>query len=404
MAKKRYEESSIAAIAEKIRSHTGGDKKYTVAEMADGVDEAAEAAADDKEAVTRALIDRSITEIVIPEGVDEVGNFAFCGCNLVRYIDIPDGLTSIGSQSFNGVGGTYGADGKGPDGEVIIPDSVNVLGTNAFVWSGVRKFVISKNVNFINESTFGGCSKCVLYDFSRHESVPTLKDVNAFNQMPNYNKAKIYVPPELYEEWVVATNWATYADYIVPKASEGLAIAYGNGWGMDAEQYTVMGRGSCTDAFVVVPEKYDDGIHGELEVKDMAYEAFINDNVLTAIYIPKTITEIGTNPISNCPNLKKIYMTGVTALASIHFNYLTALEYVKFGSGLTLIGGGTFSGCAAGAVYDFTACESVPTLDSYGAGQEFGTEPVIKVPASLYEEWKAATNWTLYEDYIVAAE
>lgn len=39
MAKKRYEEAKIAAIAEKIREKTGGTETYTTAQMPSGVDE-----------------------------------------------------------------------------------------------------------------------------------------------------------------------------------------------------------------------------------------------------------------------------------------------------------------------------------------------------------------------------
>ena len=46
----------------------------------------------------------------------------------------------------------------------------------------------------------------------------------------------------------------------------------------------------------------------------------------------------------------------------------------------------------------------VPIFESYGYGEEFGTDPIIKVPAALLDEWKAATNWSLYADHIVAAE
>lgn len=397
MVKKVYEESSIAAIAEKIRSHTGGDKKYTVAEMADGVDEAAEAAADDKEAVTRALIERSIEEIIIPEGTKKIGPFAFCGCSQVRYIDIPDGLTSIENQAFNGVGGAYGADGKGPDGEVIIPDSVKVLETNAFVWSGVRKFIVSKYIGIIKENTFEGCGKCESYDFSRHESVPTLKDVNAFNYMPTYNKAKIYVPPELYPDWVVATNWAEYAEHIVPKPSEGLEYEY------TASGYILKGRGSFEGGELSIPEKHN-GEQGELAVVGISSGSFQSDENLTLIYVPSSIELIDNATFCGCANLKKIYLPGVRYVYSITLRDLPSLKYVKFGSGISDIGESAFNGCAAGAVYDFSAALSVPALNVFSPGEEFGTEPVIKVPAALYEEWKADTNWLYYADYIVAAE
>lgn len=55
-------------------------------------------------------------------------------------------------------------------------------------------------------------------------------------------------------------------------------------------------------------------------------------------------------------------------------------------------------------VIDMTSYASVPTIqsdtfDSY-TKPPYGTLE-IRVPASLYDTWKAATNWTTYASYIV---
>ena len=354
--------------------------------------------------VLASLIDRSAAELEVPYGVEVIGGYSIMMLNNLTKLTIPETVKKIDP---------YGICVNGNIENIKLPDSLEEIKSNVFYGMGkLKELKFGSGLRSIGDSNFRNNGQIESYDFSASQAVPTLGS-GCF--VGNNDTFKIYVPVSLYDEWVAATNWAEVADHIVGVLreemlvpSEGLAIAYGDAWGMDAEQYTVTGRGDCTDSFVVIPEKYDDGTHGELEVKDIAQFAFSQDDTLTAIYIPKTITGIYTDPISSCPNLKKIYMTGVTALASIHFNYLTALEYVKFGSGLTDIGGGVFHGCAAGAVYDFSECESVPAFDSYYGNDygiwEFGTEPVIKVPASLYEEWKAATNWTLYADYIVAAE
>ena len=63
---------------------------------------------------------------------------------------------------------------------------------------------------------FSGCSKCKLYDFSRCTSVPYLKYTG--NIMVS-SGTKIVVPDALYDSWIVATNWSSFASYIV-KASE----------------------------------------------------------------------------------------------------------------------------------------------------------------------------------------
>ena len=44
---------------------------------------------------------------------------------------------------------------------------------------------------------------------------------------------------------------------------------------------------------------------------------------------------------------------------------------------------------------------AVPTLASTGAFEKTSSSLVIKVPAALLDEWKAATNWATFADRIV---
>ena len=64
---------------------------------------------------------------------------------------------------------------------------------------------------------FSGCTALEFIDFSQASAVPTLSATNAFN---NTNSTfKIVVPDALYDTWVAASNWSTFASHIV-KASE----------------------------------------------------------------------------------------------------------------------------------------------------------------------------------------
>jgi hypothetical protein len=65
----------------------------------------------------------------------------------------------------------------------------------------------------IDGNVFGGCLKMTEYDFSTHTSIPTLVNVNAFNQISAL--CVINVPASLFDEWKIATNWNTYANYMV---------------------------------------------------------------------------------------------------------------------------------------------------------------------------------------------
>lgn len=54
-------------------------------------------------------------------------------------------------------------------------------------------------------------------DFSQATAVPELSNTDAFGS--TNSTFKIVVPDSLYNDWIVATNWSTYASHIV-KASE----------------------------------------------------------------------------------------------------------------------------------------------------------------------------------------
>ena len=101
---------------------------------------------------------------------------------------------------------------------VTIPDGVTSIGTSAFgACFNLASITIPDSVTSIGGSAFDNCHGLTKYDMTSHTSVPTLSSTNAF---PGINPiCKIYVPDALYDEWIVATNWSTYADYIY-KASE----------------------------------------------------------------------------------------------------------------------------------------------------------------------------------------
>lgn len=100
----------------------------------------------------------------------------------VQKVEIGSSVTTIGKGAFNSCYGMA---------SVTIPNSVTIIASRSLSnWYSVR-----------------------CYDFTRHTAVPTLSNTAAFMGIPA--DCEIRVPAVLYDEWIAATNWSTYADYIV---------------------------------------------------------------------------------------------------------------------------------------------------------------------------------------------
>ena len=151
----------------------------------------------------------SLTSVVTRNSVTSIGNSAFYGCYSLTSIVILNGVTRIGYNTFYHC---YSLT------SIVIPNGVTSIGHHAFYsCSSLTSIIIPDSVTSIDGYTFQNCYSITKYNFSQCTAVPTLSNTNAFI---NINKiAKIIVPDSLYDSWIAAANWSTYADYIY-KASE----------------------------------------------------------------------------------------------------------------------------------------------------------------------------------------
>ena len=146
-----------------------------------------------------------LKEVYIGDGVTSISNSAFQNCYSLANVTIPDGVTSIGTSAF------YSCYSLA---NVTIPDGVTSIGTSAFYnCQSLANVTIPGSVTSIGDSAFGNCYGMRYYDFSACTSVPALSKTNAFNKIPS--DCQMLIPTALYDEWSTATNWATYASYMV---------------------------------------------------------------------------------------------------------------------------------------------------------------------------------------------
>lgn len=151
----------------------------------------------------------SLESISFPNSLASFANYAFQYCSKLKLLTMSNNVTSVGANAFQ-----YAASLC----DIALSNKITSIGDYAFSYcSDISKIKIPQNLTSLVGALFYGCLFVTLYDFRNHAAVPSLSSSSCFSGIRG--DCKIVVPDELYDEWIIATNWSTYASYIV-KASE----------------------------------------------------------------------------------------------------------------------------------------------------------------------------------------
>ena len=93
----------------------------------------------------------NLKEINLPPNLKEIGDEAFFGCAELENVTLPSGLTRIGNSAF------YNCEKL--TGDLVIPDSVEDLGTYAFHCCGISGVKLPVKLAEIPAAVFAGCNK-----------------------------------------------------------------------------------------------------------------------------------------------------------------------------------------------------------------------------------------------------
>jgi hypothetical protein len=155
-------------------------------------------------------------------------------------------------------------------------------------------------------------------------------------------------------------------------------------------QYALMG--CCSLESITIPST----------VKSIQYAMFYECRSLAGVVLPNRLNTVAGSSFYRCCSLESVvFPNNIEIIDKISFDGCGSLTSVAFPSGITKIYTLTFRNCYGVAVYDFTLHTAVPELREIDAFSGIASDCVIKVPAALADEWKAATNWSTYASYIV---
>ena len=322
----------------------------------------------------------SLTSVTSPRGLTSIGNFK--NCYLLSSITIPDGVTSLNEGAFsacyslssislpNSVQGalTNNIFNNIPASRITLPNGVNRIDQGVFTGCRtVKTLKIPDGVTQFGQSAFGGCT-----ELSSIEMPSRLTSMGYYVFQNCYKLKSIKIKGSLTSIVGDAFNSCLLLSSVeLPDSVTSI--------NMRAFQ-------SCRALKSIVLPK---------NLTTLGSYAFNGCSALSDIVIPSRVTSISSYVFQNCYALTSIEIpNGVTTINQYTFNGCTSLRYVKIPASVTSITTYVFQNCYAMKVYDFTSHTSVPSLSNKNSFTGIPADCEIRVPASLYDAWKSATNWS----------
>ena len=266
----------------------------------------------------------SLTSVTISESVTSIGDSAFNDCSNLTSVTIPDSVTSIGDFAFNDCSNLT---------SVTIPDSVTSIGHYAFYYCTSLKNVYISDLAAWCEILFGGstanplCNGANLYlddalvcDLVIPDSVTSIDD-NAFYNCDSLTSVSI---PDSVAS--IGDSAFRYCDSLtsvtIPDSVTGIG---------DSAFYCCKNLTSIT-----IPES----------VTSIGDSAFRYCDSLTSVTIPDSVTGIGDSAFYCCKNLTSITIPeSVTSIGDYAFYNCDSLTSVTIPEGMTSIEEGAFLDC-----------------------------------------------------------
>ena len=273
----------------------------------------------------------------VPDGVTNIGNYAFQDCDNLTNVTLSPELASIGQQTFSGSTNLTG---------ITIPGSVVSIGSDAFDnCTRLASLILSNGVASIGQQAFGNCTS--LTNVIIPQSLTNIGDT-AFEYCTSLTN--ITVDP--------ANTAYSSLNGVLFNYPQTRLIQYPAG--QTRTSYAI--PGSVTDigdyAFY-----YSDLSEATIPdtVTNIEPGAFEYDTNLAGITIPASVTAIGAFAFFNCSSLGNLIISnGVTTIGANAFGLCASLTSITIPASVTAIGDYAFQSCGAltnayfegNAVYD----------------------------------------------------
>lgn len=274
-----------------------------------------------------------IKNLIIPNNVTQILNYAFDGCSCVETIYIPDSVKSIGTNAFthcNSLVSIYVDEGNQvfhSDGNCLIKTDKKSL----IIGCATSTIPSDGSVTSIALSAFYGCNslkqitipdsiiKFDTHAFAKCSALETIYYVGTIGQWNKISKGY---------EWDFN---CTYELICLgdPKPSQGLEFTLSD----DGTYYIVSGIGTCTDTELLIPDTYEG-----LPVKSVGENAFARNTKITGVTLPEGITSIGNSAFLSTNLTEIVFPDSVTHIGEEAFAFCNELTEVTIGDNVIELG------------------------------------------------------------------
>ena len=234
----------------------------------------------------------SLSNIVIPDSVSSIGEWAFSDCSSLKYISIPKSVICLNGNPF------VNWDGKleclSPN--FIYEDDVlfnkNKSKIISFRIQNIKSYIIPDSVTSIGNGAFSGCS--FLSSIVIPDSVTSIGD-GAFS------------------------GCSSLSSIVIPKSVTSIGDS------------AFFGCSSLSN--IVIPNS----------VTSIGDSAFSNCSSLSSIVIPESVTSIGDRAFSGCRSLSSIVIpNSVTSIGEWAFSDCSSLKYISIPKSVICLNGNPF--------------------------------------------------------------
>ena len=271
-----------------------------------------------------------ITELEIPDSVASIGEYAFSQYRSLISVTISEGISSIGDHAFAYCKSLT---------SVTIGDDVTSIGDYAFTdCSSLMSVTIGENVTSISSFAFRDCSSLQFNEYGNAKYLGSkTNDYFALIELKNKN----------FSSYTIHNDTKVIADGVFSNCSSLTSVYI-----TDIEAWCNISFGG----YSANPLSYAKNLYlnnelvTELEIPNTVTEikdyAFWGCDSLTSVVIGDGVTSIGHSAFRECSSLTSITIgDNVTSIGHYAFDYCRSLTSVVIGDSVTSIGSGAFDYC-----------------------------------------------------------